>query len=105
METELTATTPISFAGEETNTGIRVSRPIGTSLCLISSDITAILFSLICSFLIRDIVFGNPPSAIVGVIIPAVLLVLSSMVAAGLYPAVCENPVEELRRSFFAITL
>lgn len=105
METELTATSPLSLAGEETSAGIRVSRPIGTSLCLMSSDITAILLSLICAFLIRDIALGDPPAAIVHVIAPAILLVLSSMVASGLYPAVCENPVEELRRSFFAITL
>ena len=105
METEFTVTGPISLAEEETNAGVRVSRPIGTSLCLISSDLVVILFSLICSFLIRDIVVGSIPSSIVGVVVPAVLLVLSSMVAAGLYPAVCENPVEELRRSFFAITL
>jgi Undecaprenyl-phosphate galactose phosphotransferase WbaP len=105
METEFTVTSPLSLAEEETNAGVRVSRPIGTSLCLISSDLVAILFSLICSFLIRDIVVGSIPSSIAGVVVPAVLLVLSSMVAAGLYPAVCENPVEELRRSFFAITL
>jgi Undecaprenyl-phosphate galactose phosphotransferase WbaP len=105
MENELTAAVPISLAGEEVKTGIHVSRPIGTSLCLISSDIIAILFSLVASFIIRDLAFGNPPAAILGIIVPAVLLVLSSMVAAGLYPAVCENPVEELRRSFFAITL
>ena len=104
METELTAT-PISLAGETTTAGIRVSRPLGTSISLASSDTIAILFSFVSSFLFRDILLGNPPSAIFGIIIPAVLLVLSSMVAAGLYPAVCENPVEELRRSFFAITL
>lgn len=105
MENELTAATPISLAREDVNTGVHVSRPVGTSLCLIFSDTLAILFSLVISFVIRDIAFGEPPAEILGVLVPAVLLVLSSMVAAGLYPAVCENPVEELRRSFLAITL
>ena len=103
METEFTVTGPISLAEEETNARISLAA-IGTSYCLISSDLVIFVFSLICSFLIRDIVVGGFPSSIVGVVVPAVLLVLGGMVAAGPYPAVCENPVEELRRSFFAIT-
>jgi Undecaprenyl-phosphate galactose phosphotransferase WbaP len=105
MENELTAATPISLAGKEVKTGVNISRPVGTSFCLIFSDLLAILFSLVVSFIIRDVAFNRPAVDVLGVIVPAVLLVLSSMVAAGLYPAVCENPVEELRRSFYAITL
>jgi Undecaprenyl-phosphate galactose phosphotransferase WbaP len=42
---------------------------------------------------------------LVGLIIPALVLTLCSFVASRLYPGVCENPVEEMRRIVLAVTL
>ncbi len=104
MESELT-TSPLALSHEAIPVPVRVSRPVGTILCLLISDVLAILAALLIALQLRTYFVPTETAPAVSTIIPALLLALCSFVAAGLYPGVCANPIEELRRSFFATSL
>jgi Undecaprenyl-phosphate galactose phosphotransferase WbaP len=104
MESQLT-TTPLAIASESVPTPVSVSRPLGTVLCLITADICAVVCSLSLVDLIRSILVGEAHAGLSGVLIPAIVLTLCSFVASQLYPGVCENPVDELRRLVQAASL
>jgi Undecaprenyl-phosphate galactose phosphotransferase WbaP len=100
METELTS--PLPLLQDVIPASVTVSRPVGTLFCLLISDAAAILLALLIGI---QITVGFNTASSVRITIPALLLILCSLVVSGLYPGVCENPVEELRRSTFSITM
>ena len=104
MESELT-TTPLLLSAESTPAAVSVSLPVGTVFCLACSDIFAILLSLTLATIIRNLCSNTAAALHTSAAVPVVLLIFGSLMVSGLYPGVCVNPVEELRRSFFAITL
>jgi Undecaprenyl-phosphate galactose phosphotransferase WbaP len=73
-------------------------------LCLISSDALAIAAALLAASVLRNLLLGDTVNHL-AVIVPALATALCSFLAAGLYPGVCVNPVEELRRCSLSITL
>lgn len=104
METELTSPLTLLQQGIAP-TPVTVSRPLGTLFCLLLSDSMAILVALIVAAQITSRGMASAATPALSFVIPAFLFTLCALVVAGLYPGVCENPVEELRRSFFSITM
>lgn len=104
MDTDV-ASSVIAVQADTAPSTVSVRRPVGTIACLILSDIAAILFSLLTASVLRNIVLARPSYMIAPSLMAALVLCLSSLTAAGLYPGVTINPVEELRRSTFAVTL
>jgi Undecaprenyl-phosphate galactose phosphotransferase WbaP len=82
------------------------SRPVRTIICLMASDTVAVIIALFTASALRDLLIHAPFSAAISSQISAALiLTLCSFTAAGLYPGITNNPVEELRRSTSAVTL
>lgn len=104
MESDLTAAA-LALPGDLVPSSIESTRPLGTIACLASSDIAAILCSLFTASLLRGLVLSGTAAYSVRTMLAALVLVLCSLLAAGLYPGVTINPVEELRRSSLSITV
>lgn len=81
------------------------SKPLGTIACLAASDISAIVLSLIIGSVLRNFLLSRWTAPTPRTDLTALLLILCSLTAAGLYPGVNMNPVEELRRCLYSITL
>jgi Undecaprenyl-phosphate galactose phosphotransferase WbaP len=82
------------------------SRPVRTVGCLMASDVTAIILAMWSASALRDLLLHSPSSAgVISQTLTALLLTLCSFTAAGLYPGITINPVEELRRSTLAVAL
>jgi Undecaprenyl-phosphate galactose phosphotransferase WbaP len=84
---------------------IQVVRPLGMLFCLAVSDMFSVVFSVLLAAWIRNAFTGKVHPNVLGMIIVAAIFTMSSFVAARLYPGVCENPVDEMRRIFLAVTL
>lgn len=84
---------------------VRPIRPVKTALCLLTSDAVAVLLSLLLAALLRDYLKHSHSKPILGSIPVSLTLVLCSLMAAGLYPGVGINPVEEIRKTISSITL
>lgn len=97
-------TSALTFAVDSAPSYISVSHPVGTAICFIQSDILAVVSALLFATLLRDFLFRTADSNL-SILAPAVATTLCSFMAAGLYPGVCVNPVEELRRCCLSITL
>jgi Undecaprenyl-phosphate galactose phosphotransferase WbaP len=94
-----------ALSPETTTASITVSWPLRTIACLAASDITAIVVSLFIASVLRGLFLSGWAAPVPGANVAAVVLLLCSLTAAGLYPGVNMNPVEELRRSMYSITL
>jgi Undecaprenyl-phosphate galactose phosphotransferase WbaP len=91
---------------ESLPTSTTVSHPVRTVACLMVSDVLAIVMAMLTASALRDLALHSPSSAVVSPqILAALMLSLCSLTAAGLYPGVTINPVEELRRSTLSVTL
>jgi Undecaprenyl-phosphate galactose phosphotransferase WbaP len=74
-------------------------------LCLAASDLFSVVFAMLFATLIRNAITGKAHPDVFGLTIVAAVFTMCSLVAARLYPGICENPVDELRRIFLAVTL
>ena len=97
-------TSALSFTVEAAPSYVSVSPPIRTTLCFITSDILAICVALMSASLIRNAILRGSGSHLLA-FAPALAITLCSFMAAGLYPGVCVNPVEELRRCSLSVSL
>jgi Undecaprenyl-phosphate galactose phosphotransferase WbaP len=104
MEAEL-ATSALVLPGEASLTSISAARPVGTTICLAVADILAIALSLVLAAHLRGYAVGGPAPPVVNIVFLGVILTVCSLMVVRLYPGVCENPVDELRRCVLAITL
>lgn len=104
METEFT-TSPLALSQEAIPVKVAASRRSGTIFCLLASDSVAIVLSLFIAAWLRTYLVDADATPVASLIVPALLVTLCSLVGWGLYPGVCENPVEELRRTFCAVSL
>lgn len=95
---------PFDLEGATPRT-VSVNRPLATLLWFISSDVLAFTLSLILASVLRDFVMSNQDRPIAGTLLPAQLVTLATFTVAGLYPGVCINPVEELRRCCLSLAL
>ena len=84
---------------------VQVVRPLGMLLCLTISDVFAVVLAMFIATWIRDHLTGREHPSVVGMAVVASIFTMCTFVAARLYPGVCENPVDELRRIFLAVTL
>ncbi len=98
-------TPALAVSADSLPTSVQPIRPLGTIACLATSDVLAILFSLAGAAALRDVFLSSPASHSVRILLTALVLVLCSLMATGLYPGVTINPVEELRRSTLSITV
>ncbi len=105
MESQ-TESQSLPFVVEEvTPRKVSVNRPIATLSWFLFSDVIAFTLSLVLASLVRDFVMSNHDRPIAGTLLPALLVTLATFTVAGLYPGVCINPVEELRRSCLSLAL
>src|SRR6185312_1090832 len=104
METEFT-TSPLALSQEAIPAKVAASRRSGTIFCLLASDSVAIVLSLFMAAWLRTYLVDADATPVASLIVPALLVTLCSLVGWGLYPGVCENPVEELRRTFCSVSL
>ena len=104
METEI-ATQHLALSAQPAPISISVSRPYGTIACLVASDITAILSSIFIGSVLRTYFRSGWAAPVPSTHLAALVLLICSLTAAGLYPGVTMNPVEELRRSTYSIAL
>lgn len=86
-------------------TSVSVNRPLGTLVSLIIADVLAFMISLVVASSVRDLLVSNPARPIAGTLLPALLVTLATFTVAGLYPGICINPVEELRRCCLSLAL
>lgn len=84
---------------------VPVARPLGTIASLAVADVCALLFAIALSAWGRRMVLGGSTASIPALTVSCVLFTVCSFIAARLYPGMCENPAEELRRVFIATTL
>ena len=84
---------------------VSVNRPVGTLLWLLTADCLAFILSLLVASVVRDIVIPNAHRPIQGTLLPALLITLATFTVAGLYPGICINPVEELRRCCLSLAV
>jgi Undecaprenyl-phosphate galactose phosphotransferase WbaP len=92
-------------ARETQKTPTQILRPSGMVVCLATSDFFAVVFSVLLATVIRNSVTNREHPAVLGITVVAAVFTMCSLVAARLYPGICENPVDEMRRIFLAITL
>ncbi len=104
METHLAAPA-VTLTAQEIPSSISVSRPLGTMASLAMADFLSIAISLLCASMVHAHFSNAKSTPIAGIIFPALLLVLCSFVAVGLYPGVSLNPVDELRLCARAISV
>ncbi len=95
----------IALSADSVPSSIRSVRPFGTIACLAGSDVLAILCSLMTAALLRNVLLGSSATPSLRTLLAALVLVLCSFMATGLYPGVTINPVEELRRSTLSVTV
>ena len=100
-----TAPSSLALSAESLPVSITVSRPFGTVACLALSDIWAITLSLFIASVLHNLLLAKWATPTARTDLMALVLLLCSLAAAGLYPGVNMNPVEELRRSLYSITL
>jgi Undecaprenyl-phosphate galactose phosphotransferase WbaP len=100
-----TAPPSLALSAESLPLSITVSRPWGTIACMAISDIAAIEISLLSASVVRNMLLSSWAAPTPRTDLTALVLLLCSLAAAGLYPGVNMNPVEELRRSLYSITL
>ncbi len=107
IETQLD-TSALPFVVEPVSAAPRtvsVNRPVGTLFWLLIADCLAFILSLLFASAIRDVVIPNAHRPIAGTLLPALLITLATFTVAGLYPGICINPVEELRRSCLSLAV
>jgi len=104
METHLTASV-VAMSAEEIPTSISVDRPFGTVACLAAADAVSIVVALLLACTQRYHLLVHAALPVIGIVLPAVVLLLCSFMAVGLYPGVSLNPVNELRLSARAISV
>ena len=104
INTEVLAA-PLNLSAESLPNSTTFSRPLGTIACLMASDLVGIVVAMLAASALRDFTVSTRSASISHPLFVAVLLTFCSFTAAGLYPGVTVNPVEELRRSTLAITL
>jgi Undecaprenyl-phosphate galactose phosphotransferase WbaP len=108
MDTEA-ATCQSTVSAQLRPASIFVSRPLATILCLVMSDTIGLFLALLIASVLRMVVLLSSwnAHALPGLNLGALVIVvlLCSLTAAGLYPGVTMNPVEELRRCVYSITL
>jgi Undecaprenyl-phosphate galactose phosphotransferase WbaP len=104
MESKV-STSAIPFTLDSAPTSISVNRPVATLLCLMSADIVAIVVSMFVGAAVRNLMTSNPTRPIGSSILPALLVIITTFAGTGLYPGICMNPVEELRRCFLSLAL
>ncbi len=80
-------------------TSISVTRPVGTICCLCASDSLAVVLALLLASLVHAVLLGGAATPVAAILLPSVILTVCCFIAAGLYPGVSENPIEELRSS------
>lgn len=97
----------LSLSLEESTapTTVSVNRPIATMACLMIADVLALLASLLISASIRNLLVSNGMRPVSANLLPALVIILSTFTVAGLYPGVCINPVEELRRCCLSLAV
>src|SRR5271165_4803200 len=101
MESELSTSTLVLPQAE--SMAAPLARPLGKTAALAGADAIAIVVSLVAATALRNsLAVGHVP--ITQILIPTIVVTLSSLIAVGLYNGVCENPVEEIRRSVLAMT-
>ncbi len=99
------ANSTLTFPATSTHSSVRVARPVGTIICLALADICAVACATVLSSYVRGVLTGGPSPSIPGLAVTYVIFTVCSFVAAHLYPGVCENPAEELRRTIVAVSL
>lgn len=104
INTEVLAA-PLNLSAESLPNSTTFSRPLGTVACLMASDLIGMVVAMLAASALRDFALSTRSAPIYQSLLAAVLLTFCSFTAAGLYPGVTVNPVEELRRSTLAITL
>ncbi len=105
IQSEGPASAALAIAADATPHSIVSTRPLGTLACLAGSDVLAILLSLVIASILRNVLLSSSaPLGLRATLVPLVLA-LCSLMAAGLYPGVAINPVEELRLSALSITV
>jgi len=100
-----TAPPSLALAVDSPPASITFSRPLRTIACLAASDTIAIIISLLTASFFRSLLLASWAAPTPRTDLTALVLLLCSLAAAGLYPGVNINPVEELRRSVYSITL
>ncbi len=104
METEI-VTPAIALLAPSAPLSITTSKPLGTIFCLVGSDVSAIVLALVVASVLRNPLLSRWAASTPRTDLTALLLILCSLTAVGLYPGVNMNPVEELRRCLYSITL
>jgi Undecaprenyl-phosphate galactose phosphotransferase WbaP len=104
MDAEITNSTFV-LPATSTHSSVSVARPVGTVICLAVADTCAIVSATLVSSHVREVFIGGPTASIPELALTHTIFTICSFIAARLYPGVCENPVEELRRTIHAITL
>lgn len=84
---------------------VSVNRPLGTLFSLLLSDVLAFMVSLIVAASVRNLLVAAHARPISRTLLPALLVTLATFSVAGLYPGVCINPVEELRRCCLSLAV
>jgi Undecaprenyl-phosphate galactose phosphotransferase WbaP len=102
LESELPASSFVLPQVESAHSPL--TRPFGKTVVLSVADTFAIMLSLLIATAFRNsIMTGRVP--VTRVLIPTMVVTISSLIAVGLYNGICENPVEEIRRSALAMSL
>ena len=106
IETQL-ETPAVSFALETASVPrtVSVNRPVGTLLSLLAADCLAFILSLSLASVVRDVIIPHAHRPITGTLLTALLITLATFTVAGLYPGICVNPVEELRRCCLSLVV
>jgi Undecaprenyl-phosphate galactose phosphotransferase WbaP len=84
---------------------VPVNRPIATLGILMTSDVLGFTVSLIIGTALRDLWVTSHTRPLVFTLFPALLITIATFTVAGLYPGVCMNPVEELRRCTLSLAI
>jgi Undecaprenyl-phosphate galactose phosphotransferase WbaP len=102
-----TEATPLPFAVESAAVPrtVPVNRPIATLGILMASDVLGFTVSFIIGTLVRDVWVSSHTRPLVFTLFPALLITIATFTVAGLYPGVCMNPVEELRRCTLSLVV
>jgi Undecaprenyl-phosphate galactose phosphotransferase WbaP len=104
MDAEITNST-LALPAASSHSAVSFAAPLPTVACLALADSSAILTAILLAAQVRQVLIGGPTASIVDLTLTAGIFTLCSLVAARLYPGVCENPVGELRRTVLAVTL
>jgi Undecaprenyl-phosphate galactose phosphotransferase WbaP len=107
MPTTQTDATGLPFAVEAQAIPrtVSVNRPLGPLACLMTADVIGFTISMVIGAAVRDLMVTTHTRPVGETLLPALLVTLATFTVAGLYPGVCMNPVEELRRCTLSLTL